>query len=55
MTRKEKVEAIMAKYDRNFAKLQQNASARELKEVFKFVADEANKKQRILVGLEKPI
>lgn len=53
MTEKEKVDAIMVKYDRNFSKLQKNASAKELKTVFKFVADESNRKQRELVGLDK--
>jgi hypothetical protein len=55
MTKKEKVDAIMVKYDRNFSKLQKNGSARELKEVLKFVGDEANKKQRALIGLEKTV
>ncbi|WP_424684544.1 hypothetical protein [Enterococcus sp.] len=53
MTEREKVEAIMAKYDRNFSILQKNATAKELKIVFKFVADESNRKQRALVGLDK--
>ena len=43
----------MAKYDRNFSKLQKNAAAKELKTVFKFVADESNRKQRELIGLDK--
>lgn len=46
------VEDIMEKYDRNFAKLQKNGTAKELKTVFKYVAEEANRKQRVLVGLE---
>jgi len=53
MTEKEKVEKIMAKYNRNFSTLQNNASAKELKTVFKFVADEPNRKQRELMGLDK--
>ncbi len=53
MTEKEKVEEIMAKYNRNFSTLQKNASAKELKTVFKFVADESNRKQRELIGLDK--
>jgi hypothetical protein len=43
----------MLKYDRNFSKLQKKASAKEIKEVFKFVGEEANKKQRAIVGLDK--
>ena len=50
MTEKEKVEEIMEKYNRNFSTLQKNASAKELKTVFKFVADESNRKQRELIG-----
>ena len=53
MTEKEKVEEIMEKYNRNFSTLQKNASAKELKTVFKFVADEYNRKQRELIGLDK--
>ena len=53
MTEKEKVEEIMEKYNRNFSTLQKNASAKELKTVFKFVADESNRKQRELIGLDK--
>ena len=52
MTEKEKVEEIMEKYNRNFSTLQKNASAKELKTVFKF-ADESNRKQRELIGLDK--
>ena len=48
MTEKEKVEEIMAKYNRNFSTLQKNASAKELKTVFK-----SNRKQRELIGLDK--
>ena len=53
MTEKEKVEEIMEKYNRNFSTLQKNASAKALKTVFKFVADESNRKQRELIGLDK--
>ena len=42
----------MEKYNRNFSTLQKNASAKELKTVFKF-ADESNRKQRELIGLDK--
>ncbi|MDT2675386.1 hypothetical protein P7D92_00110 [Enterococcus dongliensis] len=53
MTDKEKVEEIMVKYNRNFSTLQKNSSGKELKTVFKFVADESNRKQRELIGLDK--
>jgi hypothetical protein len=46
MTEKEKVETIMIKYHRN-------ATPSELKTVLNFVAEESNRKQRVLVGLEK--
>ena len=42
----------MEKYNRNFSTLQKNASAKELKTVFKFT-DESNRKQRELIGLDK--
>lgn len=54
MTEQEKAEAIMVKYDRNFIRLQNEATARELKTVYKFIADESNRRQRELVGLDDP-
>ena len=54
MTEQEKAEAIMKKYDRNFGILQEKATARELKTVYKFIADESNRRQRELVGLDDP-
>ena len=53
MTEKEKVEEIMEKYNRKFSTLKKNSSAKELKTVLKFVADEAKRKQRELNGLDK--
>ncbi|MBF0013004.1 MULTISPECIES: hypothetical protein [Enterococcus] len=53
MTEKEKVETIMIQYHRNFSILQKKATPSELKTVLNFVAEESNRKQRVLVGLEK--
>lgn len=53
MTEKEKVETIMIKYHGNFSILQKKATPSELKTVLNFVAEESNRKQRVLVGLEK--
>ncbi|MGM9904480.1 MAG: hypothetical protein ACI32O_11270 [Enterococcus sp.] len=43
----------MKKYNNSIADLSENASAKEFKTVMKYVADEANRKQRKLVGLDK--
>ncbi|WP_256924507.1 hypothetical protein [Candidatus Enterococcus wittei] len=44
----------MKKYNKSIATdLSENASAKEFKTVMKYVADEANRKQRKLVGLDK--
>lgn len=51
MTEKEIVEEIVKKYDGDLSALQKNATAKELKTVLKYVANEANRKQRELVGL----
>ncbi|BDR56706.1 hypothetical protein [Xylocopilactobacillus apis] len=53
MTEREKVDAIMDKYNRNFSILQSKGTVRELKTVFNYVASEANHKQRLLVGLDQ--
>ena len=53
MVEKEKAEEIMAKYNRNFGTFTQNATRKEFKTVLKYVAEEANRKQRKLVGLDK--
>ena len=44
MTEREKVEAIMIKYNRNFSELQNKATVREIKTVFKYIGDESNRK-----------
>ncbi|MDY4308004.1 hypothetical protein SNF32_15330 [Enterococcus mundtii] len=53
MTEKEQVQKIVKKYNKSIGDLSENASAKEFKTVMKYVADEANRKQRKLVGLDK--
>lgn len=52
MTEQEKVKKIVEKYDKSLSQLTSNATAKEVKTVFKFFADESNRKQRELVGLK---
>ncbi|HBL2586123.1 TPA: hypothetical protein LQB45_002143 [Enterococcus faecium] len=53
MTEKEQVTKIVKKYNKCIADLSENATAKEFKTVIKYVADQANEKQRKLVGLNK--
>ncbi|MEY8661557.1 hypothetical protein AALT52_01410 [Ligilactobacillus faecis] len=53
MTDKERVNKIMNKYGNNFRKLSESATRKEYKDVLMFVANESNRKQRKLVGLDK--
>ncbi|HAP7169944.1 TPA: hypothetical protein IVN93_000565 [Enterococcus faecium] len=53
MTEKEQVQQIVKKYNKSIADLSENASAKEFKTVMNYVADEANRKQRKLVGLDQ--
>lgn len=55
MTEKEQVTKIVKKYNKSIADLSENATAKEFKTVIKYVADQANEKQRKLVGLNKKI
>ena len=52
MTEKEQVQQIVKKYNKSISDLSENASEKEFKTVMKYVADEANRKQRKLVGLD---
>jgi len=52
MTEQEKVDQIVNKYNKSISDLSENASAKEFKMVMKYVADEANRKQRKIAGLE---
>ena len=52
MTEKEEVKKIVDKYNQSIIQLLENGTIKEAKTVFKHVADESNRKQRELVGLE---
>lgn len=52
MSEKEEVKKIVDKYNRSIIELLENGTIKEAKTVFKHVADESNRKQRKLVGLE---
>lgn len=52
MTTKEEVKRIVDKYNESFSELSHNGTAKEFKTVMKYIADQANKRQRQLVGLE---
>ena len=54
MTEREKVQQIVDKYGDSYSQLSQNATNKELKTFMKFLADEANKKQRKVFGLDYP-
>ena len=53
MTTKEEVKRIVDKYNESFSELPNNGAAKEFKTVMKYIADQANKRQRQLVGLEE--
>jgi len=52
MIERKKVQKIVEKYNNSYSELTENATHKELKTFLKFLADEANRKQRKLVGLE---
>ena len=52
MNEREKVQQIVDKYGDSYSQLSQNATNKELKTFMKFLADEANKKQRKVFGLD---
>jgi len=52
MVEREKVTFIVEKYNNGFFQLKKNAIHKEYKTFLKFLADEANRKQRQLIGLE---
>ncbi len=49
MTEKEQVQQIVKKYNKSIADLSKTPAAKEFKTVMKYVADEANRKQRKLI------
>ena len=53
MTEKEQVRQIVNKYNKSIADLSDRATAKEFKTVMKYVANQANLRQRKLVGLDK--
>lgn len=52
MTTKEEVKRIVDKYNESFSELSNNGTAKTFKTVMKYIADQAKKRQRQLVGLE---
>ncbi|MBM9832331.1 hypothetical protein IAG15_14325 [Enterococcus faecalis] len=52
MIKFEDAKATIDKYDGNFAKMFQEGTIRENKLVLKWVAEEANRKQRQQVGMD---
>ena len=52
MIKREEVTFIVEKYNNSFSQLKKNATHKEYKTFLKFLADEANRKQRQLIGLE---
>ena len=48
MTEQEQVKQIVEKYNKSLSNLSNNASAKEFKTVMKYIADQANKRQRFL-------
>ncbi|WP_202622754.1 hypothetical protein [Candidatus Enterococcus huntleyi] len=52
MDEKEEVKRIVDKYGQSIRQLLDNGTIKEVKTVFKHVADESNRKQRKLVGLD---
>ncbi|MGM0214092.1 hypothetical protein [Enterococcus sp. AZ109] len=53
MTEKEEVKRIVEKYNNSISDLSENATAKEFKTFMKYIADQANERQRKLVGLDK--
>lgn len=53
MTIKEKVKRIVDKYNESFSELSNNGTAKAFKTVMKYIADQANKRQRQLMGLKE--
>lgn len=50
MTTKEEVKRIVDKYNESFSELSNNGTAKAFKNVMKYIADQANKRQRQLAG-----
>lgn len=52
MIDKEKVKQIVEKYNKSIAELSEKATAKEFKFVMSYIAQEANRRQRELVGMK---
>ena len=52
MNDKEKVKQIVEKYNKSIAELSEKATAKEFKFVMSYIAQEANRRQRELVGMK---
>ena len=52
MTDKEKVKQIVEEYNKSIAELSQKATAKEFKFVMSYIAQEANRRQREIVGMK---
>lgn len=52
MTEKEIATEIVQKYGQDYSRLSKEATAKEMKIFLQYLANEANRKQRELVGLE---
>ena len=53
MNDKEKVKQIAEKYNKSIAELSEKATAKEFKYVMSYIAQEANRRQRELVGMKE--
>ena len=52
MNDKEKVKQIVEKYNKSIAELSEQATAQEFKFVMSYIAQEANRRQREIVGMK---
>lgn len=53
MTDAKEVKRIVDKYNMSMYELSENVTAKEFKTVIKYIADQANLKQRKIAGLDK--
>lgn len=52
ITEKEQVKLIVEKYNKSISDLTEHATAKEFQTVFKYIADQANERQRKIAGLD---
>ncbi|WP_333759411.1 hypothetical protein [Enterococcus faecium] len=53
MIEREEAEEIMKKYNRSYGEFEEKATRKEFMTVLQWVAEESNRKQRKIVGLDK--